>query len=103
MSYDVSVGAAPVHFYEANYTSNIWRIWDAASGGGGLTDLSGLTAAAAAAIIERVLAGLRADPERYRALEPANKWGSLDTFVPWLERLLEVCREHPRARVHVNA
>ena len=101
MSYDVLIGAGPR--YQANYTSNIWGIWNEASAGGSLRDLDGLTAAAAAAIIERVLAALRAEPARYVALEPQNKWGTLDTFIPWLERLLTAAKAHPRARVSVSA
>ncbi len=33
--------------------------------------------------------------ERYRALEPENKWGTYDNFVPWVERYLAACEEYP--------
>lgn len=101
MSYDVLIGAGPR--YQANYTSNIYPIWFEATGGGSLRDLNGLTAAAAALIIERVLVALRAGPDRYVALEPENKWGTLETFIPWLENLLAAAKAHPRARVSVSA
>lgn len=44
---------------------------------------------------------LRADPDHYRTFEPENKWGTYDVFVPWIERYLAACEEHPTAIVEV--
>jgi hypothetical protein len=52
--------------------------------------------------IHRALTLLRAEPERFVALNPENKWGSYDTFVPWLEKLLTACLEFPDASVRVS-
>lgn len=40
---------------------------------------------------------LRADPEKFIALNPKNGWGSYDTFLPWIEKILAACQEHPDA------
>lgn len=45
---------------------------------------------------------MRAYPDRFRALNPENGWGSYDTFVPWLERYLAACKAYPQARVRVS-
>lgn len=55
-------------------------------------------------IAERLVPGisrLKEEPDKYRALNPPNGWGSYDRFVPWLERYLAACREYPDALVEV--
>ncbi|MEK9810296.1 MAG: hypothetical protein VW362_07590 [Candidatus Nanopelagicales bacterium] len=51
--------------------------------------------------LDRALAEMRNEPERFAAHDPANGWGSYAVFVPWLERLLGACREYPDARLKV--
>lgn len=45
---------------------------------------------------------LKNNPETCKKLNQANGWGSYDDFVPWVERLLAECREHPNADVRVS-
>lgn len=40
-------------------------------------------------------------PDRFTKLNPENGWGSYETFLPWLERYLEACQQHPEALVTV--
>lgn len=40
-----------------------------------------------AELLGRILAGLRADPGRFRALNPTNGWGDYDQFVAILEQM----------------
>jgi hypothetical protein len=47
--------------------------------------------------LRTAIAMLRDDPARFSAFNPANGWGSYDTFVPWLESLLEACESNPQA------
>lgn len=49
--------------------------------------------------LDVVLAELRANPEKYRAMNPANGWGDYDGLRSQLARLRSDCRDHPRARV----
>lgn len=56
-------------------------------------------------IVEALRQGLeklQADPEHFTTLEPANKWGTYRTFVPWLQRYIAACLEHPDALVMVS-
>ena len=52
--------------------------------------------------LEEGIALLKADPEQYKALDPENGWGSYDVFVPWLEKLLQQCKENPDAFIGVS-
>ena len=51
--------------------------------------------------LQRGLEALRANPERLKALNPSNGWGTYDAFVPWVERYLAACHETPGALVEV--
>lgn len=113
MSYDIHLeadlgGEEPVRVgdLEWNYTSNIGGIVAAAAEATGLRDLrdlEGLAAVEALVLVERLALELRRDPERYRALDPENGWGSLETFLPALDRLVDELRPVPRAIVKVWA
>ena len=52
--------------------------------------------------LEQGLAFLRADPERFEALNPPNGWGTYKGFVPWVAKYLEACKEFPDADVEVS-
>ena len=52
--------------------------------------------------LEKGIALMKADPERFKKFNAKNGWGLYDHLVPWLERYLEACREHPEATVHVS-
>lgn len=105
MSLDVALsisGTEIKEVFEANITHNLNRM---AKEAGiymhlwrpdeiGITDAGQLISP-----LQEGLARLRADPGRFRQLEPENKWGTYDTFVPWVERYLAVCEEYPHARV----
>lgn len=45
---------------------------------------------------------MRADPQRFKAHNSPNGWGLYEHFLPWLERYLAACREHPDADVSVS-
>ena len=92
-------------FFDANYTHNcgtmaaaagiyecVWR-----------PDENGI--ATAAQLIEPLRAGIaamKADPAKFRAFDPPNGWGSYATFLPWMEKYLAACEEHPDATVSVS-
>lgn len=106
MSLDVYLRAVrPMTVFDANYTHNcstmaqeagiyqhVWRPDEI-----GITQAGQLIAPLAAGI-----ALMKAEPERFKALNPENGWGSYDTFLPWLERYLDACRENPDALVEVS-
>ncbi len=47
----------------------------------------------------RAIVDMRTDPERFKAFNSPNGWGTYATFLPWLGRLLDACRKYPGARV----
>jgi len=51
--------------------------------------------------INRGIAEMKSDPERFRKFDSENGWGTYDDFLPWLEELLQGCKDHPNARVRV--
>lgn len=91
--------------YSANITHNLGKMADAAGLYEALwrPDECGVeTASQLVGPLERGLAALEADPDRFRALNPANGWGSYEGLVRFVHAYLEACREHLQARVTVS-
>jgi hypothetical protein len=68
----------------------------------GLSALDGAPCSEAAGVISAALERMRADPVPYRAMNPANGWGSYESAMADLAWLLEQCREHPKARIYIH-
>lgn len=109
MSWDISLGVeVDGHWAEIsdtwrNYTHNCNRmIRDA-----GLTEwpyaVDGWEASTLGERLATALDVLRSDPDRYRAMDPANGWGSYDTLVLVLDEVVELCRSYPSAQVRMSA
>lgn len=47
--------------------------------------------------LEHGLAQLKAEPAKFRALNPENGWGSYEGLVRFVEELLAACRANPDA------
>lgn len=45
---------------------------------------------------------LRAEPERFKLLNPSNGWGSYDGLVRFVAFYLESCEQHPDAEIRVS-
>lgn len=52
--------------------------------------------------LEAAIATMKSNPDRFKKHNPANGWGSYDSFVPWLENYLAACRRYPDAIVEVS-
>jgi len=52
--------------------------------------------------IEKGLAKLKADPEKFKKFNPENGWGNYENLVKFVERYLKACKEHPEASVGVS-
>jgi hypothetical protein len=66
-------------------------------------DEVGLTKAAQ--LIEPLREGLnrlRAEPAKYKALNPKNGWGDYDGLVRFVTEYLEACEKYPNAKVEVS-
>lgn len=91
--------------FSANVTHNLGRMAEEA----GLYEIvwrpeeNGIEKASQLIVpLEAGIALMKSDPERFEAFNSPNGWGLYKNFVPWLERYLAACREHPNAAVHVS-
>ena len=57
--------------------------------------LNGLPGPEGAALLDRIVRGLEAQPERFRAMNPDNGWGDYDTFVKTLREMRDSVPEWP--------
>jgi hypothetical protein len=46
---------------------------------------------------------MEADPEKYRAMNPENRWGDYEGAMGYLRRLAEACAANPRCVIGVYA
>jgi len=76
---------------EAGVYRHLWRPEEV-----GVETAADLIVPLAGAIVK-----MKADSERFRSFNPENGWGCFNSFLPWLERLLQQCRENPKAKVRV--
>lgn len=53
-------------------------------------------------IIEKGLIDLKKRPEWFEKFNSPNGWGLYEHFVPFVEKYLEACKEHPSAIVEVS-
>lgn len=52
--------------------------------------------------LKKGLANLRKDPEKYRAFNPKNGWGSYERLIGFMVCYLAACEENPEAEVKVS-
>lgn len=98
----ISIRAATgwVEVYEVgNHTSNTSRMWGHA--GCWLGDLDGQRAGDWVDCLEAAVQNMRANPDTYRAMNPENGWGSYESALDYMQRVLDACRAYPDARVGV--
>lgn len=63
--------------------------------------LDGMTGLQGALFLSEIIDGLRADPDRFRAMEPENGWGGYDGFLRILTEMRDAVTEAP-SRWEVN-
>lgn len=64
-------------------------------------DLDGLTGPEGAALLNRIIKGMEADPEKFRKMNPDNGWGDYDRFLAVLIEMRDRVPEWP-CRWEVN-
>ena len=80
-----------------NITYNLGRMWRAAGFDDAACDEG--EAGEIVHMIELAIANLRADPERFRAMNPANGWGTYEGLIDALDLLRAACTAHPNGRL----
>lgn len=107
MSYDVTLladlgGPEPVSLglLDENYTWNVYPMFHAVVGNGP-NDWDGKPASEAAEICGRILSAFAADPEKFRAMNPANGWGDFEGAREFIRRIQDACLLAPKAILRV--
>lgn len=103
MSLDLTlIAIRPAEVFSANLTHNLGKMAEAAGIYKHLwrpEEIPIATAGELIAPLKQGLERLRADPAKFRLLEPENKWGTYDDFLPWIERYIAACEANPDATV----
>lgn len=106
MSYDIWLtadlgGPEPIRIDGEmwNYTSNCSRMWREA--GADLAEFDGKQAGECAEVLRAGLVALLGEPDKYRAMDPSNGWGSYDSMLKALLALLASFERAPKATVRV--
>lgn len=81
-------------------TCNLAPMWRKA--GCDLRAFNGKRAGDVAPILREALVTMKANPQDYIPLNPANGWGSYEELLPALERLLHILTHYPSAVVSVE-
>lgn len=112
MSYDVSLYTASApkcptcghepereEHFSANHTSNTACMWYEA--GCDIASFDGRCAKDLAASLRPAIDAMEADPGKYEPMEPENGWGSYESTLRFMRKILDACDEHPNATVSV--
>jgi hypothetical protein len=108
MSFDFSIVepacAACGHIRRYDWDGCTWNLapmWRAT--GYDLYDFNGKKASECAPILRKMIEAMRADPAKFKVLNPPNKWGSYDELMPCLERYLEAMEGLPNGIISVTS
>lgn len=106
MSLDVYLTATrPVDVYKRNITHNLNKMADEAGIYKHLWRPEEIEVTKAEQLIEPLAAGLallQSHPDRFKAFNPSNGWGSYEGLVYFVQEYLEACRENPDADIRVS-
>lgn len=83
-----------------NYTSNVSPMWTHALGYE-LADLKDRLAADALPDLQRAVAAMEADPDKYEAMGPTNGWGGYEGAHRYLRDLRDACATHPGTAIRI--
>ena len=106
MSYDVTLHPSAdftveqEELYWRNHTSNTAPMWRAA--GVDIAEFHGKCAREMEQPLSSALAAMVADPDRFRAMDAPNRWGTYETTYDFLADLHGACCNYPAAFVHVS-
>ena len=53
-------------------------------------------------ILEKGLKKLKSAPDFYKQYNAGNGWGTVDDFIPWIERYIEACKNYPDSVISVS-
>ena len=91
--------------YETNITHNLNKMADAAGIYGVLWHPEDNGIEQAKHLVEpliKAISEMKANPDFFKRFDSPNGWGLYVNFLPWLERLLEACKDNPNATIEVS-
>lgn len=106
--FDIDTGGNEPHriyLYEGNITHNLRTMADKAGIYRHIWRPSEMSCEKAGDIIETVEKGLKKmkdNPDFFMQFDSPNGWGLYRHFVPFVEKYLEACKEHPKAKISVS-
>ena len=98
-------GHPEYEYFSANITHNLGKMAEEAGVYKACWRPEEVGITKAAQLIEPLrngIAQMKADPARFEKHNAPNGWGLYEHFLPWLERYLAACEEHPEAEVNVS-
>lgn len=82
---------------EALGNPDIPTYWAAQFGGQWWKLIEGKTAKETAPLFESIIAEFERQPDKYKAMEPDNGWGHIDTLIPVLREMANAGQTYPSA------
>ena len=95
----------PDECYSDNITHNLTKMAEAAGIYQHLWQPEEINITTASQLIEPLTAGLatlRAEPDRFRVLNPSNGWGNYEGLVQFVADYLAACQDNPTATIRVS-
>lgn len=53
-------------------------------------------------ILKKGLDWMKKDPDHFKQFNSENGWGTYDHFVPWIEMVLDACKEYPNSLIRIS-
>jgi hypothetical protein len=105
VSYDVWLeidtgGGNTAYVFDRNMTSNVAPMWREA--GADLAEMDGKPAVDCWPALANACDNMVDNPEKYKAMNPPNGWGSYDTCLDFLRSIRDACQEHPACTVRIS-
>jgi hypothetical protein len=91
--------------FDHNITHNLGRMADEAGVYYALwrpAEIGAKTAKDISPLLADGLNNLKANPDRFKKLNPQNGWGSYEGLVECVEQYLEACQAHPEAEIYAS-
>lgn len=107
MSYDISLTIDTGGEFLAevcdvgNHTGNTRPMWDKAISGD-FKSLNGKNAGESIELLTLAVKHMEEHEDEYTPLNPPNGWGSYDTALDYLKKLLRACEDHPKSTIYMS-
>jgi len=52
--------------------------------------------------LEKGINEMKTNPDKFIDLSSPNGWGTYDQFIPWIETLIQACKDYPESTITVS-